>query len=48
MQELTREQQKRYQRNILLPGVGIEGQKKLLRGGVLVLGADGLGSPVAY
>ncbi|RKO65976.1 HesA/MoeB/ThiF family protein [Desulfofundulus salinus] len=48
VKELTREQQKRYQRNILLPGVGMEGQKKLLRGGVLVVGTGGLGSPVAY
>jgi adenylyltransferase/sulfurtransferase len=45
---LTREQRHRYQRNLLLPGVGVEGQEKLLGGGVLVVGAGGLGSPVAY
>jgi len=48
MQGLTREQRERYQRNILLPGVGSEGQEKLLRSRVLVVGAGGLGSPVAY
>lgn len=43
---LTEEQKQRYQRNILLKDVGEEGQEKLLRGKVLVIGTGGLGSPV--
>ena len=37
----------RYQRHILLPEVGVEGQAKLLASKVLLLGAGGLGSPAA-
>jgi len=37
----------RYSRHILLPQIGVEGQQKLLAGRVLVIGAGGLGSPVA-
>jgi adenylyltransferase/sulfurtransferase len=44
---LTPEQQLRYARHLTLPGFGPEGQEKLLRGSVLVVGAGGLGSPVA-
>jgi len=42
---LTAEQQERYARHLMLAGVGQEGQEKLLRGSVLVIGAGGLGSP---
>ncbi len=35
-----------YSRHILIPGIGEEGQARLLAGGVLVVGAGGLGSPV--
>jgi molybdopterin/thiamine biosynthesis adenylyltransferase len=35
----------RYLRNIILPEIGEEGQKKLLQAKVLVIGAGGLGSP---
>jgi len=38
---------KRYERNILLTGVGVEGQQKLLASKVLNVGMGGLGSPVA-
>ena len=37
----------RYSRHILLDEVGIEGQEKLLHAHVLIIGAGGLGSPVA-
>ena len=37
----------RYKRNILLPEVGEEGQKKLAESRVLVVGAGGLGSPAS-
>lgn len=41
------EQLLRYSRHILLDEIGIEGQEKLLASNVLVIGAGGLGSPVA-
>ncbi len=44
---LTAEQRNRYQRHLLLPEVGNEGQLKLLDAKVLCLGAGGLGSPAA-
>jgi adenylyltransferase/sulfurtransferase len=37
----------RYSRHILLPQIGIEGQERLLAAHALVIGAGGLGSPVA-
>jgi molybdopterin/thiamine biosynthesis adenylyltransferase/rhodanese-related sulfurtransferase len=37
----------RYSRHLLLPEVGLEGQQKLKAASVLVIGAGGLGSPVA-
>ncbi len=37
----------RYSRHILLDDIGIEGQQRILAGRVLVIGAGGLGSPVA-
>ncbi len=44
---LSAEQRSRYQRHLLLPEVGEEGQLKLLEASVLMLGAGGLGSPAA-
>jgi sulfur-carrier protein adenylyltransferase/sulfurtransferase len=44
---LSADQRNRYQRHILLPEVGVEGQAKLLDSKVLLLGAGGLGSPAA-
>ena len=37
----------RYSRHILLPQIGIEGQEKLIAARALIIGAGGLGSPVA-
>jgi molybdopterin/thiamine biosynthesis adenylyltransferase/rhodanese-related sulfurtransferase len=42
---LTPEQKQRYSRHLLIPEVGLEGQAKLLRSKVLLIGAGGLGSP---
>ena len=44
---LNEEQIERYSRHIILQGVGGEGQEKLLNGRVLIIGAGGLGAPVA-
>lgn len=44
--ELTREELQRYARQISLPQIGVEGQRRLKESRVLVLGAGGLGSPV--
>jgi sulfur-carrier protein adenylyltransferase/sulfurtransferase len=44
---LSPDQRNRYQRHLLLPEVGVEGQQKLLGARVLLLGAGGLGSPAA-
>lgn len=45
--ELTNEQIERYSRHLLLPEIGIEGQKKLKAARVLIVGAGGLGSPAS-
>ncbi len=44
---LTPTQVKRYSRHIIMPQVGSAGQRKLLDAKVLIVGAGGLGSPVA-
>src|SRR4026209_326148 len=44
---LNAEEIKRYSRHLILPEVGMEGQKKLKSASVLCIGAAGLGSPVA-
>jgi len=46
-QTLSPDQRNRYQRHLLVPEVGEEGQLKLLDAKVLLLGAGGLGSPAA-
>ena len=43
----TEDQVRRYARHIILPGIGVDGQRKLMDAGVLVIGAGGLGSPAA-
>lgn len=43
---LTAVQKRRFARHLTLPGIGPEGQQRLLNARVLVIGAGGLGSPV--
>src|SRR5579883_131286 len=46
--QLTNEEIARYSRHLILPEVGLEGQKKLKAAKVLCVGAGGLGAPLAY
>ncbi|RSD21805.1 adenylyltransferase/sulfurtransferase MoeZ [Amycolatopsis eburnea] len=43
--ELTKEEVARYSRHLIIPDVGVTGQKRLKNAKVLVIGAGGLGSP---
>ena len=43
--ELTRDEVNRYSRHLIIPDVGMSGQKRLKNAKVLVVGAGGLGSP---
>src|SRR5882724_465631 len=45
--ELDNDQIRRYSRHLILPEVGLDGQKKICSTSVLCIGAGGLGSPVA-
>jgi molybdopterin/thiamine biosynthesis adenylyltransferase/rhodanese-related sulfurtransferase len=45
--ELSHEEIHRYSRHLLIPDVGLSGQKKLKAASVLIVGTGGLGSPVA-
>ena len=44
---LSKDQQQRYSRHLLIPEVGSKGQARLLESKVLLIGAGGLGSPAA-
>ena len=44
---MTQEQKLRYNRHLILEGIGEQGQERLLQSRVLLVGAGGLGSPVA-
>jgi len=46
-QLLSPGQQRRYARQVLIPEIGQEGQRRLLDAKVLLIGAGGLGSPIA-
>lgn len=43
--ELTRDEVARYSRHLIIPDIGVAGQKRLKNARVLVIGAGGLGSP---
>jgi adenylyltransferase/sulfurtransferase len=43
--ELTKQEVERYSRHLIIPDVGVAGQKRLKNAKVLVVGAGGLGSP---
>jgi len=45
--DFTEDQIQRYSRHILLQDVGVEGQEKISNGKVLIIGAGGLGAPIA-
>ncbi len=45
--ELSKAEVERYSRHLILPSIGMEGQKKLKASRVLCIGAGGLGSPMA-
>ena len=45
--QFTQDEILRYSRQLIMPQVGLEGQKKLKAASVLIIGAGGLGSPVA-
>ena len=45
--KFTKKQIDRYSRQIILKKIGTTGQKKLLKSSVLIVGAGGLGSPIA-
>src|SRR5687768_18484245 len=47
MPNLSPSELSRYSRHILLDEIGVDGQKQLAAGRVLVVGAGGLGSPIA-
>ena len=45
--KFSKNQLNRYSRQLILKKIGIIGQKKLLKSSVLIVGAGGLGSPIA-
>jgi sulfur-carrier protein adenylyltransferase/sulfurtransferase len=45
--ELNSDELRRYSRHLILPEVGLPGQKKICAASVLCIGAGGLGSPIA-
>lgn len=47
MSKLTKEQIKRYNRQVIVPSFGVDSQLKLLQSKVIVIGVGGLGCPVS-
>ncbi|MDR0408049.1 MAG: HesA/MoeB/ThiF family protein [Campylobacteraceae bacterium] len=48
MREWSNEELERYSRHIILKDIGIEGQEKIINSKILIIGAGGLGSPIAF
>jgi adenylyltransferase/sulfurtransferase len=46
-EELSRDEVQRYSRHLIMPEVGVEGQRKLKAARVLCIGAGGLGAPAS-
>lgn len=46
--ELSERERKRYARHIIIPEIGVTGQRKLKNSSALIVGTGGLGSPAAY
>src|SRR5690606_10314601 len=44
---LSHQEIRRYSRHLIMPEVGMSGQKKLKAASILLIGAGGLGSPLA-
>jgi len=47
MSQLTKEQIKRYNRQIIVPSIGVKGQVNLLEAKVVIVGAGGLGKLIS-
>jgi adenylyltransferase/sulfurtransferase len=47
LEDLTRDELRRYGRHLILPEIGLEGQKRLKAAKVLIVGTGGLGAPLA-
>src|SRR5262249_5876179 len=45
--QLNNDEIRRYSRHLILPEVGLSGQRKICSASVLCIGAGGLGSPIA-
>ena len=45
---LTQEERQRYDRQIIIPGIGETGQEKLKKARVVIAGTGGLGSPISF
>src|SRR3954451_17345101 len=45
--QLSQNEVARYSRHLIMPEVGLDGQKRLKAAGILLIGAGGLGSPLA-
>src|SRR5499433_1256869 len=46
VENLSSQEVARYSRHLIMPEVGVEGQKKIKAASVLLIGAGGLGSPL--
>ena len=46
-QSLSRQEVSRYSRHLIMPEIGMEGQRRLKNASILIVGAGGLGTPAA-